>query len=165
MRLFAARVLPSLLFGLLLLSGNACQADTLLPAAVNLQADGEQARRERLPVVLFFYSAGCPFCREVEEHYLAPLWKANATQPRMILRTVEIDRSRPIKDFTGADSDMRAFARLQGVAFVPHLRFLGPEGETLAPDLVGLATRDFYYGYLEEALNTAGEKMRRSAGR
>jgi hypothetical protein len=46
------------------------------------------------------------------------------------------------------------------VTLVPHLRFLGPGGEALAPDLIGLTTRDFYSGYLEDSIATAVERLR-----
>ena len=131
-----------------------------LPPAVDLQADGRAASAERLPVVLFFYTANCPFCREVEEQYLEPLMRENKTSPRLILRTVEIDKPRPLVDFSGQGTDMRAFAKQQGVTLVPHLRFLGPDGTPLAPDLLGLSSRDFYAGYLEDSIDSATGKLR-----
>jgi hypothetical protein len=131
------------------------------PAAINLQADGEHARAERLPIVLFFHSRACPFCREVEEFYLRPLLNDNLRRPRFILRAVEVDQAWMLRDFAGRATDMRAFARAQGVTLVPHLRFLGPDGAPLAPDLRGIASRDFYAGYLEDAIAGAGAKMLR----
>lgn len=129
--------------------------------AEDLHADAQAARAARLPIVLFFYSRTCPFCREVEELYLKPLQKENRQRPRFLLRRVEIDALRPLVGFSGSKTDFRQFAQGQKVMLVPHLRFVGPGGELLAPDLVGLSSRDFYGGYLEDAINEAGAKLRK----
>lgn len=132
-----------------------------LPWAVDLRADAKVARVERLPIVLFFYSSSCPFCREVEELHLKPLQKENVQPRRFLLRRVETGQRQALIDFNGNQTDFRAFAQQQQVMLVPHLRFVGPDGERLAPDLVGLGSRDFYGGYLEDAINEARAKLRR----
>ena len=153
---------PLFIVTLLTLLGSGCSlAGDTLPKAVDLQAVGRIARAQRLPIVLFFHETGCPFCREVEDLYLAPLQKDNETSPRFLLRSVEIRRSQPLVAFGGTRTDNRAFTQQQGVTLVPHLRFLGPDGEALAPDLVGLTSRDFYSGYLEGSITAATAKLRR----
>lgn len=132
-----------------------------LPVAVDLHADAQVARAGRLPIVLFFYSRSCPFCREVEEMYLKPLQKENSQRPRFLLRRVEIDALRPLVSFTGSKTDFRQFAQEHKVTLVPHLRFVGPDGERLAPDLVGLSSRDFYGGYLDDSIAHARAKLRK----
>ena len=134
-----------------------------LPVAVDLHADAQVARAARLPIVLFFYSQSCPFCREVEELYLKPLQKENSPRPRFLLRAVEIDATRPLISFTANKTDFRQFAQEQKVMLVPHLRFFGPDGERLAPDLVGLSSRDFYGGYLDDSIAAARAKLRKPA--
>lgn len=157
--------LPELLFVVLSLLLSGCsEARDGLPVAVDLRADGQLARAQRLPIVLFFHSTTCPFCREVEDLYLARLQKGNENVPQFLLRTVEVSQTQPLVIFDGTRTDYRAFAKRQGVTLVPHLRFLGPDGEPLAPDLVGLTSRDFYGAYLEGSISDAGEKLRR-AGR
>lgn len=132
-----------------------------LPLAVDLRADANAARVERLPIVLFFYSSSCPFCREVEELYLKPLQKENIKPRRFLLRRVETGERQALIDFNGAKTDFRSYAQQQKVMLVPHLRFVGPDGERLAADLVGLGSRDFYGGYLEDAINEARAKLRK----
>lgn len=154
--------LPKFLFIVLSLFLTGCsEAGDVLPVAMDLRADGQLARQQRLPIVLFFHSTTCPFCREVEDLYLVRLQKENEKMPQFLLRTVEISRTSALVAFDGSRTDQRAFAKQQGVMLVPHLRFLGPDGETLAPDLVGLTSRDFYGAYLEGSIKSAGEKLRR----
>lgn len=155
------RPLKFLLVVLSLLLSGCSEARDTLSVAMDLKADGTQARAQRLPIVLFFHSTSCPFCREVEEVYLARLQVENEKVPQFLLRSVEVSQTQSLVSFDGTRTDHRAFAKQQGVTLVPHLRFLGPDGEVLAPDLIGLLTRDFYGGYLEDSIRTAGEKLRR----
>jgi len=148
-----------LIFSLLLSSCS--EARDALPMAVDLRADARIARAQRLPIVLFFHSTTCPFCREVHDLYLVPLQKENEKTPRFLLRTVEISQTHPLVSFDGTAMNHREFAKRQGIALVPYLRFLGPNGELLAPDLAGLGSRDFYGGYLEGSLEVAGEELRK----
>lgn len=159
--MYRARLLEFLFVTLSLFLSGCSEAREALPVAADLRADGQLARAQRLPIVLYFHSATCPYCREVEELYLTPLQKENERAPRFLLRTVEIGQAQALVSFDGTRTDQRAFAKRQGVTLVPHLRFLGPDGEMLAPDLAGLTTRDFYGAYLEGAISTAGEKLRR----
>lgn len=157
--------LPELLFVVLSLLLSSCsEARDGLPVAVDLRADGQLARAQRLPIVLYFHSTTCPFCREVEDLYLTRLQKQNESVPQFLLRTIEVSQTQPLVTFDGTRTDHRAFAKRQGVTLVPHLRFLGPDGEPLVPDLVGLTSRDFYGAYLEGSISGAGEQLRR-AGR
>ena len=155
--------LPVFCLAFTVLLGGCSAAGETLPVAADLRADAQRARAQRLPIVLFFHSASCPFCREVEASYLKPLQKNNEKTPRFLLRSVEVSQTRPLVTFNGTKTDFRAFARQQGVTLVPHLRFLGPDGEVLAADLVGLTTREFYGGYLEDSISAAGEKLHKRA--
>jgi thioredoxin-related protein len=145
-----------------MLSG-AATAREALPPASDLRADAAAAQHARLPIVLFFHSRTCPFCRQVEELYLPLALQDNGATPRFILRTVDIDVAQPMQGFDGRATDMRAFARAQGVRMVPHLRFVGPDGQPLAPDLIGLNPPDFYAGYLDDSIRQAFEKLRKPA--
>ena len=158
------RTLLVLLFSLTLLTACA-EARELLPPLQDLQADASQSRRSGLPIVLFFYSHTCPYCRVVEQDYLQWVVKDNERQPRILLRAVDINADTPITNFDGSRTGMRALARAQGVRLVPHLRFVGPAGEGLAPDLIGVSIPDYYAGYLEEAIQQAVEQLRAKPGR
>ncbi|HJX19025.1 MAG TPA: hypothetical protein VJ437_12650, partial [Acidiferrobacterales bacterium] len=64
--MFRSRLPEFLFVALTLLLPGCSQARDALPPAVDLRADGRLARAQRLPIVLFFHSTTCPFCREVE---------------------------------------------------------------------------------------------------
>ncbi len=161
--MFRSRLPKLLCFVLSLLLSSCSEARDTLPVAVDLRADGQLARAQRLPIVLFFHSTTCPYCREVEDLYLTRLQKENEIQPQFLLRAIEISQKQALVTFDGTRTDQRTFAKRQGVTLVPHLRFLGPDGEALAPDLAGLTTRDFYGAYLENSISSAGEKLHKRA--
>lgn len=157
--------LITMLLGIAALCSGLAVAGPGLAPATDLQADGRLARTRHLPVVLFFHSAGCPYCRQVEDLYLRPLAGENARAPRVILRAVQIDSPVAMKDFAGVRTDMQTFAARQGVGLVPNVRFLGPDGAPLAPELLGYSSPDFYAGYLENAIASATRMLRAPVGR
>ncbi len=131
-----------------------------LSAAHDLRADAERARRERAPLLLFYSSYGCPFCREMEEHYLKPLQADPAWAGKITIRVIHIDSERSLTGFNGERTDHGAFARARGVRFTPTLQFLGADGRELAPRMIGISTRDFFWGYLEESIAAAISRLR-----
>ncbi len=131
-----------------------------LPAAVDLRADGAHAARERLPILVFFASHGCPYCYEIEELYLKPRLASGAYRNKAIVRVVYTDSARSLRDFHGRKTDQATFARRYGVRFTPTIKLVDADGVELAPALVGLTTRDFYGLYLDEAINGALTKLR-----
>lgn len=131
-----------------------------LPVADDLRADGERAGRERLPILVFFASHSCPYCYEVEEHYLKPRIASGEYRTKAIVRVVYTDSPRRLHDFNGRKTDHAAFARRYGVRFTPTIKLVDADGIELSPSLVGLTTRDFYGFYLDEAINGALTKLR-----
>jgi len=131
-----------------------------LPVAADLHADGVRAGRERLPILVFFASHGCPYCYEVEEYYLKPRIDSGEYRTKAIVRVVYTDSPRRLQDFNGRNTDHAAFARHYGVRFTPTIKVVDADGVELSPSLVGLTTRDFYGFYLDEAINGALTKLR-----
>lgn len=94
---------------------------------------------------------GCPYCELVRRNYLLPMrgegmqaWQINVT-----------DTHHPIMDFRGRASNGSALAAQFGATFTPTVLFLSPQGTELANRLVGVASADFYGGYLDDAIARA----------
>lgn len=136
-----------------------------LPPATDLAADVQRSVQDKQPLVVMFSSDGCPYCEAVS-HYLAALVDNPAYQGRARVRLVETqDGDTELLDFAGQRRSHAAFADAQGVGFVPIVRFFGPKGERLAPDLVGLGLEDFYLPYLLENVDAARAKLQMLPGR
>ena len=58
---------------------------------------------------------------------------------------------------------MRAagFARRYGVFVTPTLLFLGPDGEELAEQMVGINTVEMYFHYVSESIQEGLKRLRR----
>jgi thioredoxin-related protein len=153
------RALPLWLSLLTLLS--CAEAREPVPPLQDLRAEAAASRQSGRPIVLFFHSRTCPYCRLVEEDYLHWVMVDNARHPRILLRAVDIDSDAKLIVLDGGVTTPRAYARAQGVQLVPHLKFTGPAGETLSADLIGVSIPDFYAGYLDEAIRESVEKLRK----
>jgi hypothetical protein len=152
--------LPRLLFVPLCLLLSCAEARAPVPPLTDLRAEAAVARERGEPIVLFFHSRTCPYCRLVEENYLHWVMVENARHPRVRLRAVDIDSDAKLTGLNGEVTTPRAYAREQGVRLVPHLKFVGPRGEPLSADLVGASIPDFYQGYLEEAISESVTKLK-----
>ncbi len=132
-----------------------------LPAARNLQADAREAARDRLPVLVFFYANSCAYCKEVDELYLEPRYADTVYRKKVIIREVNIDSARTLRDFSGRMTNDAAFAQRYGVSLTPTIKLFDAHGRELVPALVGVADPDFYGSYLDAAVAAAGHKLRK----
>lgn len=136
-----------------------------LTAVQDLAADAEQAGRTGAPILLFFASDSCPYCRQVEELYLEPMEQRRTYAGRLLIRVVHADSSRPLRDFNGLRIDQESFARREHARFTPTIKLYAPDGRELAPPLVGYTSPDFYAGQLEQAIDDAILRLRETAAR
>lgn len=136
-----------------------------LVAAGDLEADAELARERAVPVLVMFWAEGCPYCEIVMEDYLAPLAADPASAAKVIIRLVDVDGGHPLVDFAGNETDHEAFAAEQGVSFTPVIKFFGPGGRELAPELAGFTNEHFYGYYLDSRIQESGQRLRAVAAR
>ena len=131
-----------------------------LPDARDFKADAQQARAQRMPILVFYTAADCPYCAIVREDYLEPMFNRGTYRGQLLFRTVHIDSDDTVRDFSGRARSHADFAQSQGVRLTPHIKFYDAEGRELVPGLLGLSTRDFFGGYLEQAVADATAKLR-----
>jgi len=126
-----------------------------LPAPESLAEALAEALRAGRPLVVMASLHGCPFCRVVRDHYLAPL-RADTGQPVVQLDTAS---ARPLRDFNGLPTTHDRQLRAWGVKVLPTVLFFGRGGREAAERLVGASIPDFYGAYLEERLRTATKNI------
>jgi thioredoxin-related protein len=157
MRRIAAWVLI-LAWGLTL-SGAARAADGLIHAK-NFQADARTAAQRRVPILVVFTSPTCPYCERVKREYLVPMHKDPAYRKRVIIREVAMGATTPLTGFDGTPTTEGAFAAAHKVFMVPTVKVLDTRGNDASEAIVGLLTPDYYFGYLETAIDEGGRKVR-----
>jgi thioredoxin-related protein len=136
-----------------------------LPIVRDLERDVREAGRRGIPLLVFFAADSCPYCHEVEELYLEPMHMEGYYAGRLMMRVVRIESQYTMRDFTGDDTDHGSFAHNHGVFLTPVVRFYGPSGKELVPELIGYTTPDFYGGYLQDAIDQAIAALQPSATR
>ena len=129
-----------------------------LPRIDDLRRLTAQMRRERIPLLLFFSTAGCPFCIEVRRNYLAPRLQEDAG--RLLIREVEIVSRRSFTGLDGAAPPEAELAGRVGIRMVPVVQLVDASLAPIGKPLVGIDASGFYDGYLSAAIEEAQRTMR-----
>ncbi len=144
----------------LMAAGPAQAADGLVHAK-SFQADARAAARQKMPVMVIFTSPGCHYCERVKRDYLVPMQKDKAYRNKVVIREVTVGASTPLVDFDGTRTTEGAFAAAHKVFMVPTVKVLDLKGQDAAEPIVGLLTADYYFGYLEAAIEEGLGKLRK----
>ncbi|MDH3949153.1 MAG: thioredoxin fold domain-containing protein [Gammaproteobacteria bacterium] len=151
-------------FGLLLLSVASVQAEVLPYVKVrepsNLQAVGQEAQQRQLPIMIMFSREGCPYCDVVREEFLKPMLRSGDYTDRVIMLEIHSDSYAQLRDFNGQMIGAEALAHRYRAGFAPTVVFLNHQGKELAERLIGITTRDFYGGFLDESIEKSLQRVR-----
>ena len=130
-----------------------------LPLVSDLQKDGRLSDQSGKPIMVFYMSHGCPYCEEVRELYLEPMYREGEYRDKLIMRMVDIDSGETMRDFNGKQTDQISFASAQGTSFTPVIKFYDSTGKELVPEMLGYLP-DFYLGFLEGSIKESISKLR-----
>ena len=143
----------------LMLPGAARAADRLVHAK-NFQADAQAAAKRRVPVMVLFTTPSCPYCDQVKREYLVPMHNDRANRNRVIIREVTVNATTPLTGFDGKITTEGAFAAASKVFMVPTVMVFDTQGTATSDAIVGLLIPDYYFGYLEAAIDEVLKKVR-----
>jgi thioredoxin-related protein len=121
----------------------------------SLQQDAHLANKKRLPILIMFSAQHCPFCVTVKEAFLKPMLRSGHYTDKVLIRKVELDGRKALRGFNGEKLSVRALASRYKVFVTPTLILVDAKGRELAERLVGIATVDYYGGYLDDAIDSA----------
>jgi len=134
-----------------------------LPMADNLAKAAKEARSKQVPVLILFSSAGCHYCAQVREEFLIPMTRNAEYDSKVVMLEVEAGSSARLVDFDGKPTTHGEFASRYGIYMTPTVKLLDAQGKEAAIPIVGVITRDYYGGFLDEAINAALKKIRGAA--
>lgn len=136
--------------------------DSFLPPAEDMARDAESARRSGLPLIVLVSFAGCPHCEVVRRSHLLPLLHdaQTAATPKPVIRQVEINGRKRLRDFNGKEITHAEFALRHKVTIAPVVFFFDAKGELLAEALVGSMIPDFYGAYFDSAFSQASLNLK-----
>jgi thioredoxin-related protein len=128
--------------------------------AKNFQADAKTAAKRRVPVMVLFTTPSCPYCDQVKREYLVPMHKDPSYRDRVIIREVTVNATTPLVGFDGTRTTEGAFAAANKVFMVPTVMVFDTQGAATSEAIVGLLIPDYYFGYLEAAIDEGLVKVR-----
>lgn len=140
-----------------LLAGPAAAAD--LPAAADLRSEAAAAAQRGQPLVILYSRQDCRYCDSVRS-YLQPLPDSPGHRG-LVVRQINQDSRAPLRDFRGQAASHAAIAAGEKIRLVPVVAFYGPDGQQLAPPIVGARIADYYQSYLDAALEQSAQALRR----
>jgi len=138
----------------------AATATSGLVHATDFRADARVAAQRKVPIMVLFSSPACPYCERVKREYLIPMHKDPAYRNRVIIREVTVGAETPLVDFDGSTITEGAFALFNKVYLVPTVKVFDTRGKEAGDPIVGLLIADFYFGYLEAAIDEGIRKVR-----
>ena len=161
----AKRFRRALVVAILALTALPASAGEALTLAEDLAATAVEAGKRRVPVMIVFTEATCPYCARAKRDYLAPMQSQGPFADKMIVREVDVASERRLRDFAGRLTTHSEYARRMQVRLVPTVLVVDTRGEPVADPIVGLLAPDFYPLYLEQAVEAGLLKLRAPEGK
>lgn len=137
-----------------------------LPMAVDLRSDAVLARNSGRTIMVFFATEYCGYCEIVSELYLRPMQQSGSHEDRILLRVVQTDNEAArLIGFDGKRTDHYNFASRNAASMTPTIKFYGPDGQELVPEIFGYSSPDYWGLYLEQSINQAVSLLRSQHGK
>ena len=125
----------------------------------DLRHESRLARENRLVLLLEFSSSDCPYCHELEEDFLLPMQRNAGYARKVLIRSVSLDDYETIIDFDGRSISTSEFALRYDVTVTPTMLFLDSRGRQLSKKLVGIWSKDYFGGFIDERIDQARTKL------
>jgi thioredoxin-related protein len=161
--LLTKRFRRALIVAILALTALPAAAGEALTLADDLAATAVEAGKRRVPVMIVFTEATCPYCTRAKRDYLVPMQSRGPFADKMIVREVDVASDRQLRDFAGRPTTHSEYARSMQVRLVPTVVVVNARGEPVSAPIVGLLAPDFYQLYLEQAVEAGLLKLRAPA--
>ena len=87
------------------------ESHDLVPAAQDLAALAEDARRSGAPILLVFSAEDCDYCVRLESEVLGPMRLSGVEPTRVIVRKVMVEDYKKLRDFQGHTLSASSYAQ------------------------------------------------------
>lgn len=142
-----------------LLAGPAAANPGVIRVASNLHADAQLAQRKGKPVLIIFTSPSCAYCERVIHYYLIPMQRNPDYAGKVLIRQMDMTSPRALVDFRGKATTEKQYAARLKINFAPTIMVFTPDGKPAGKPLVGLGPRDYYGGYMDQAIDAGRARM------
>lgn len=111
-----------------------------------------EMKKNNLGLVLMLHAEYCHYCKLMESDILSPMIKSGEYVNKVLIRKLQVDEARDIKDFTGKVVEPSDLAAKYNSFVTPTLVFLDSEGKERGKQMVGINTIDYFGVYLDEEI-------------
>ncbi len=122
-------------------------------------------KKKSLGLLLFFHAEHCSYCALMENEILTPMIKSGEYDDKIMIRKLQMDEARDIKDFSGKIIQPSDIAARYEVTVTPTLVFLDSEGRQKAEKMVGINTVEYFGVYLDEEIEKLRTNIEKDANR
>lgn len=138
---------------------NCTASETSLVIEENdFQQLSSEMKEKSLGVVLMFHAEHCPYCALMENDILSPMVKSGEYEDKVLIRKLQFDEARDIKDFMGKVVEPSDLGAKYNITVTPTLVFLDSEGNEKAKKMIGINTVEYFGAYLDSEI----EKLQRN---
>jgi thioredoxin-related protein len=149
-----SRLANALLFCLLTQAG-AMAADNHF----NWANIGAEARERGLPVAILIMDPDCEYCERLRQEFLEAPATRGTLEKGTITQEISREEGGKVTDFDGERIRTQHFLARYGIFATPTLLLLSPEGEMLAPALVGFNGAQAYGDQVAKRMKSARDNL------
>jgi len=135
------------------------QNRVVLPTATDLPQALAQALALGQPLVVMVSLDNCPYCRQVRQSHLGPLWRGG-----QVVVQIDMQHKETLTDWDGQTRSHGDWVKNRRISVAPTVLFFGPDGREVADRLEGASLPDFYGAYLDQRLAQARQRLLPRAG-
>lgn len=144
------KILLSSLFLLLTLNSFASEeVSSVLIEENDFQQLSVTMKEKSLGLVLMLHAEHCPYCILIENEILSPMIKSGEYDKKVLIRKLQIDEARDVKDFTGKTVEPSDISDRYKAIVTPTLVFLDHQGNERIKQMVGINTVELFGAYLD----------------
>ncbi len=119
----------------------------------DFQALSQHLQKNKLGLLLMLHAEFCPYCAQMENEILAPMVKSGEYDKKIVIRKLQIDEARDVKNFKGEVVEPSDISDVYGAKLAPTLLFLDYKGEEKAKKMVGINTVELFGAYLDAEID------------
>ena len=114
-------------------------------------------------IILYVSSPFCRYCRKLEKEILHPMIKNGDYVEKILLRKLVIDSKTLVFNFNGDLQLPKSLMEEYNVKITPTLLFLDKNGNQLSESIVGYSNDEFFWYYLDTAIEKSNQKLKNTA--
>lgn len=125
-----------------------------LPIAKDLQALGQKAAEQNIPIAILFAAEGLKSTTNIKEEAILPALYSGQLDGYVLMREINVNTADSTIDFYGEAIDNSEFKALYNLTTLPVVVFVNSDGNVIEEQLISGAY-DYYFHYLKSSINRA----------